>query len=112
MSNGKKTRTRRESNNVGGVLIARILVDENDPEMKERYSNSRAYNIIHNLKDQPTTLEFSKSLSVDDIIYILRRVIAEFQHEGFDTPNALVPVVPADKEGEYKVPDGFSPSKS
>ena len=112
MSNGKKTRTRRKSKNVGGVLIARILVDENDPEMKERYSSSRAYNIIHSTKDQPTTLEFSKSLSVDDITYILYRLIAEFQHEGFNTPNALIPVVPADKEGEYKVPDGFSPSKS
>jgi hypothetical protein len=105
MSNGKKARTHRESKNVGGVFIARILVDENDPEMKERYSNSRAYNIVHILKHQPTTLEFSKSLSVDDIIYILRRVIAEFQHEGLNTPNTLVPVA-AGKEGEYKVPDG------
>ena len=112
MSNGKKARTRRESKNVGGVFIARILANENDPEMKERYSNSRAYNVMHSLKDQPTTLEFSKGLSVDDIVYILCRLIAEFRHEGFETPNVLIPVVPTDKEGEYKVPDGYSPAKS
>jgi hypothetical protein len=112
MSNGKKARPRRGSKNVGGVLIARRLVNENDPEMKERYANSRAYNIMHSTKDQSTTLEFSKSLSVDDISYILFRFIDELQREGFDTPNALIPVVPTDKEGEYKVPDGFSPSKS
>jgi hypothetical protein len=112
MSNGKKQRTRRVSKNVGGVLVARILVNENDPGMKERYSYSRAYNIIHSVEDLPTTLEFSKSLSVDDISCVLCRFIDELQRKGFDTPNALIPVVPTDKEGEFKVPDGFSPSKS
>jgi hypothetical protein len=101
-----------ESENVRGVFIARTLVNENDPEMKKRYSHTREYTIVHSLEDQPTNLEFSKSLSVDDISHLLVRFIDELQREGFDTPNAQIQVVPTDKEGEFKVPDNFSPSKS
>ncbi len=90
----------RKQNN--GALIFRTLskTHETDP--------LRTYSIMYNPEEPQMEVNFSKSLSVNSVIRLLKLFIKELRHEGFETPYMLIEVEPTEEEGVYKVPEGFS----
>jgi hypothetical protein len=101
MSNGQAN-TSSERKHSNGALIFRKLnkTHEADP--------LRTYTILYDIEEPQMELKFSKSLSVNSVMRLLKLFIEDLRHEGFETPYMLIEVEPTEEEGVCKVPEGFS----
>ncbi len=68
----------------------------------------RTYAILYNPEEPQMVVNFSKSLSVNCVIRLLKLFIKELRHDGFETPYMQVEVEATEEEGVYKVSEGFS----
>lgn len=93
------TCSKRKRNN--GAVICRILskTHETDP--------LRAYAMVYDIEEPPFELNFSKKLSVNRVIDLLKLFIEDLRHEGFETPLLGIEVEPTE-DGHYQIPEGFS----
>ena len=101
MSNVEAAMSRTIKRNKGALIFRRLNKDH-ETDMR------RNYVILHGIEEPEMEVKFSKRLSVNGAIRLLNLFIEDLRREGFTTPLAQIEVEPTEKEGEYKVPEGFS----
>ncbi len=104
MSNAKAD-TRSEHKRSNGAVIFRRLSKNHETDLL------RTYTILYNIEEPPIELNFSKKLSVNRVIHLLKLFIEDLRHEGFETPLMQIEVEPTEEEGLYQLPEGFSMPK-
>ena len=78
MSNAKAD-TRSEHKRTNGAVIFRTLSKDHETDLL------RTYTILYNIEEPPIELNFSKKLSVNRVIHLLKLFIEDLRHEGFET---------------------------
>ena len=101
MSNAKAD-TRSEHKRTNGAVIFRTLSKDHETDLL------RTYTILYNIEEPPIELKFSKKLSVNRVIHLLKLFIEDLRHEGFETSLLAIEVEPTEEKGLYQLPEGFS----